>query len=68
MLQVMNEPMHGSKWETETTSMRKDFYPAAYKRIQAVEDKLKIPDSKRLHIQFMVCILPCKIHEFFILT
>lgn len=56
MLQVLNEPMHGSKWEKYTTSMIKDFYPAAYKRIQAAETKLGIPNSKRLHIQFMVCI------------
>lgn len=35
--------------------MIENFYPAAYQRIQDVETELKIADSKRLHIQFMVC-------------
>lgn len=54
MLEVMNEPVRSGKWKAEATDMRKNFYPKAFHRIQAMEGYLDVAESDRLHIQFMV--------------
>ncbi|KAJ4328908.1 hypothetical protein N0V84_000696 [Fusarium piperis] len=53
MIEVMNEPVRSGRWKTEATDMRKNFYPKAFHRIQAMEDYLDVAESDRLHIQFM---------------
>ncbi|KAF7551354.1 hypothetical protein G7Z17_g5040 [Cylindrodendrum hubeiense] len=53
MLQVLNEPVHVAAWKEEAADMIKTFYPAAYERIQDMENDLEIADADRLHIQFM---------------
>lgn len=58
MLQVLNEPLHVSPWMDEAGDMIRTFYPSAYKRIQDTETSLDVAESKRLHIQFMVCHRP----------
>ncbi|KAM0198993.1 hypothetical protein ACHAPI_003437 [Fusarium lateritium] len=57
MLEVLNEPVHVPKWKDEAADMIKNYYPNAYKRIQAMEGYLKVPAADRLHIQFMASIL-----------
>lgn len=52
MLEVVNEPQQGGN--SNTDSMRRTYYPTAWKRIRAAEDKLKISQNNRLHIQMMV--------------
>lgn len=54
MIEVMNEPVRSGKWQAEATDMRKNFYPKAFHRIQAMEGYLDVAESDRLHIQFMV--------------
>ncbi|KAI4255148.1 MAG: hypothetical protein LQ352_002719, partial [Teloschistes flavicans] len=51
MLEVVNEPQQGGN--SNTDSMRRTYYPTAWKRIRAAEDKLKISQNNRLHIQMM---------------
>ncbi|CAG2005534.1 unnamed protein product [Fusarium graminearum] len=41
MLEVLNEPVHVPKWKDEAADMIKNYYPNAYKRIQAMEGYLK---------------------------
>ncbi|RGP63780.1 hypothetical protein FSPOR_8387 [Fusarium sporotrichioides] len=53
MLEVLNEPVHVPKWKNEAADMIKNYYPGAFKRIQAMEGYLKVPTADRLHIQFM---------------
>lgn len=52
MLEVVNEPQQGGN--SNTDSMRRTYYPTAWKRIRAAEDALKISQNNRLHIQMMV--------------
>jgi len=47
MLEVVNEP----GWHREDRLL--PFYATAYQEVRAVEAKLRIPESKRLTIQFM---------------
>lgn len=54
MLEVLNEPVHVAKWKAEAADMIKNYYPNAFKRIQAMEGYLKVASADRLHIQFMV--------------
>ncbi|KAL9578986.1 MAG: hypothetical protein Q9203_006893, partial [Teloschistes exilis] len=51
MLEVVNEPQQGGN--SNTDSMRRTYYPTAWKRIRAAEDALKISQNNRLHIQMM---------------
>ncbi|KAL9593774.1 MAG: hypothetical protein Q9179_005702 [Wetmoreana sp. 5 TL-2023] len=53
MLEVVNEPLQGSN--SNTDSLRRNFYPTAWKRIRAAEDAAKpnITPNNRLHIQMM---------------
>ncbi|RBQ79828.1 hypothetical protein FVER14953_08463 [Fusarium verticillioides] len=53
MLEVLNEPVRAGKWKAEADDMIKNYYPGAYKRIQAMEGYLKVPKADRLHIQYM---------------
>ncbi|RSL47209.1 hypothetical protein CEP54_013523 [Fusarium duplospermum] len=53
MIEAMNEPVRSGKWKAEATDMRKNFYPKAFHRIQAMEGYLDVAESDRLHIQFM---------------
>ncbi|KAI6756965.1 hypothetical protein HG530_011563 [Fusarium avenaceum] len=53
MLEVLNEPVHVAKWKAEAADMIKNYYPNAYKRIQAMEGYLKVAEADRLHVQFM---------------
>ncbi|KAG6555097.1 hypothetical protein Mapa_003132 [Marchantia paleacea] len=50
-LQVINEPR--PQTPSEKASLVDEFYPTAYDRIRAVEDRLRIPQNRRLHIQMM---------------
>lgn len=54
MLQVINEPVHGSSWTNYSSDMIENFYPEAYTRIQDMEDDLGIAGADRVHVQFMV--------------
>lgn len=54
MLQVMNEPVHVNPWMDKAADMIKNYYPAAYQRIEDKEKSLGIAKADRLHIQFMV--------------
>jgi hypothetical protein len=54
MLEVLNEPVRAGKWKAEADDMIKNYYPGAYKRIQAMEGYLNVPKADRLHIQYMV--------------
>ena len=51
MLEVVNEPV-----QYIVTSMLQDYYPTAWKRIRAAEDRLNVSPYDRLHIQMMVSI------------
>ncbi|KAF9771352.1 hypothetical protein IL306_011011 [Fusarium sp. DS 682] len=54
MLEVLNEPVHArGEWKDKAADMIKNYYPGAYKRIQAMEGYLKVPKADRLHIQYM---------------
>ncbi|KAL2641630.1 hypothetical protein R1flu_009217 [Riccia fluitans] len=50
-IEVMNEPRPQA--DSERNSMLNEYYPNAYNRIRAVEDRLGITPNNRLHIQFM---------------
>lgn len=52
MLEIVNEPVQGGN--SETDSMRQNYYPTAYARIRAAEAALKITPNNQLHIQMMV--------------
>lgn len=52
MLEIVNEPLQSSN--SQTDSMRKNYYPTAWKRIRAAEEALRIDKNNRLHIQMMV--------------
>jgi glucan endo-1,6-beta-glucosidase len=47
MIEVLNEPISGQ------ASLVSEYYPTAWKRIRAAEDKLSITTNNRLHIQMM---------------
>lgn len=49
-IEVLNEPVQDT---SKTSSMINTFYPTAYNTIRSVEEKLGVPSSKTLHIQFM---------------
>ncbi|KAK0512328.1 hypothetical protein JMJ35_005456 [Cladonia borealis] len=51
MLEVVNEPEQGQ--DSDTNSMRQQYYPTAWQRIRAAEDALEIAGQNRLHIQMM---------------
>ncbi|CAL8580038.1 hypothetical protein XPA_005771 [Xanthoria parietina] len=51
MLEIVNEPLQSSN--SQTDSMRKNYYPTAWKRIRAAEEALRIDKNNRLHIQMM---------------
>ncbi|KAI4199542.1 MAG: hypothetical protein LQ346_002556 [Caloplaca aetnensis] len=51
MLEIVNEPLQSSN--SQTNSMRKDYYPTAWKRIRAAEDAIGVSQTDRLHIQMM---------------
>ena len=53
MLGVMNEPVHTWESAAMAASLVADFYPGAWKRIRAVEDRLNIGAHDRLHVQMM---------------
>ena len=52
MLEIVNEPEQGQ--DSDTNSMRQQYYPTAWQRIRAAEDALEIAGQNRLHIQMMV--------------
>lgn len=54
MLQAMNEPVHANQYGSEAAYMIAEFYPQAWRRIRAVEERLGVTGGDRLHIQFMV--------------
>ncbi|PVH74601.1 glycoside hydrolase family 5 protein [Cadophora sp. DSE1049] len=47
MIHVVNEP------EWDFPSVRSEFYPTSYKKIRAVESRLRVKPKKEVHIQFM---------------
>ncbi|KAG5931240.1 hypothetical protein E4U53_001883 [Claviceps sorghi] len=53
MLQIMNEPVQARSKPAEAADMIKTYYPLAWKRIRAREQKLGVKDQDRLHIQMM---------------
>lgn len=56
MLEVMNEPIMSRTNPQQAADMIKNFYPLAWKRIRAREQKLAVKQQDRLHIQMMVCL------------
>lgn len=50
-LELVNEPLQGQY--NITATLTTEYYPNAWKRIRAVEDRLQIPSLSRLHIQMM---------------
>ena len=52
MLEIVNEPEQSQN--SDTDSMRRQYYPTAWQRIRAAEDALEIAGQDRLHIQMMV--------------
>ena len=52
MLEIVNEPEQSQ--DSDTTSMRQQYYPTAWQRIRAAEDALEVAGQNRLHIQMMV--------------
>lgn len=63
MIELVNEPEKGNN--SDTDSMRKNYYPTAWKRIRAREDSLNITASDRLHIQMMVSAVSLLLGWFF---
>ncbi|KAG6007241.1 hypothetical protein E4U54_000049 [Claviceps lovelessii] len=53
MLEVMNEPIMSRTNPQQAADMIKNFYPLAWKRIRAREQKLAVKQQDRLHIQMM---------------
>jgi hypothetical protein len=53
MLEVMNEPVQTWVDQTMASSLISTFYPNAWDRIRAVEDRLNIGAYDRVHIQMM---------------
>ena len=58
MLEVVNEPEQSQN--SDTDSMRQQYYPTAWQRIRAAEDALEIAGQDRLHIQMMVWRRDCR--------
>ena len=52
MLEIVNQPERSQN--SDTNSMRQQYYPTAWQRIRAAEDALEIEGQDRLHIQMMV--------------
>jgi hypothetical protein len=52
-LEVVNEPVNAGQYPSEAASLISTYYPTAWSRIRAAEDKLNISDSSRIHIQMM---------------
>jgi aryl-phospho-beta-D-glucosidase BglC (GH1 family) len=50
-IEIVNEPVPGNN--DEKFSMWYNYYPTAWKRIRAAEDKLHVTSNNRLHIQMM---------------
>lgn len=50
MLEIVNEPLQNAQ---KVGSMRSTYYPDAFKRIRAAEQKLNVSKSGYLHIQMM---------------
>lgn len=58
MIEVLNEPVSthdGARWPApgEDPGLITDYYPNALKAVRNAEAALGIPDSKKLHVQFM---------------
>ncbi|KAI5813021.1 glycoside hydrolase superfamily [Pyronema omphalodes] len=53
MLEVINEPVHTWEFPSMASSLISNYYPNAWKRIRAVEDRKNIGANDRLHIQMM---------------
>ena len=52
MLEIVNEPEQSQ--DSDTDSMRQQYYPTAWQRIRAAEDALQVAGQNRLHVQMMV--------------
>jgi len=50
-LGLVNEPLQGQY--NITSTLTTEYYPNAWKRIRAIEDRLEVPSSSRLHISMM---------------
>lgn len=53
MLEVMNEPVHTWEFPSMASSLISNYYPNAWKRIRAAEDRKNIGANDRVHIQMM---------------
>lgn len=59
MIEVLNEPVSrhdgGNRYPApgQDPAMIQKFYPAALKAVRDVESQLGVPDSKKLHVQYM---------------
>ncbi|KAI9725971.1 MAG: hypothetical protein M1828_002299 [Chrysothrix sp. TS-e1954] len=51
MLEVVNEPLQAMN--AQTTSMRMQFYPAAFARVRNMERNLGVKQAEMLHLQMM---------------
>lgn len=59
MIEVLNEPVSGHDEKGrypapgEVPGLVQKYYPGALKAVRDVESELKVPDDKKLHVQFM---------------
>ncbi|RMD40721.1 hypothetical protein DV735_g4412, partial [Chaetothyriales sp. CBS 134920] len=53
MIEVINEPVHTSKYASQAADMVQNFYPAALSRIRAIESNISVSLSNQVHVQYM---------------